>query len=140
MSEIANLNMSGVITFVDRRAVAHELTTEAAVIKGGAALVAVKDMAFELALSKALNGKYRSAAEILGDAFSSQHKAYAKIFKAEPWANKTEFASYLHAMENAQPGKNGYTKKQVAARQLIATLRGTAAFAKVAAEALTVDA
>lgn len=141
MSNIALFSQSGLVSFVDKKAVAHELTGEAALFKGGAALAALKDVAIDLALSKAHNGKYRAAAEILMVAFPSQHKAYTKLFKAEAWANKTEFASYLHAMELAEPGKSGqWNKKQVAARALMAALRGIPAFAKAPSEAVTVDA
>jgi len=140
MSNIALFSQSGLVHFVDAKANAHELSGEAALFKGGAALAALKDCALDLALAKAHNGKYRAAAEILMVAFPSQHKAYTKLFKAQPWANKTEFASYLHAMELAEPGKSGeWNKKQIAARALLRALREVPAFAKTV-EAEVVEA
>lgn len=140
MSNIALITQSGLVQFADKKGAAHEITAEGALFKGGAALAALKDAAMEIALAKAHNGKFRAAADVLTAAFPSQAKAYAKLFPAAPWANKTEFASFIGAMENAQPGKNGWTKKQVEARALLAALRGIPAFARAADEAVTVDA
>lgn len=107
----------------------QQISTEAALFKGGAALAALKDLALEVAFSKAAAGRYRAACDILAVAFPGQHKAYTKLFKNAPWANKTEMASYLHAMELAQPGKSGdWNKKQIAARTLLSAMRNLPAF------------
>ena len=83
----------------------------------------------------------RAAADILGTAFASQHKAFEKCHGVLPWANKAAFASYISAMENAKPGKTGeWTKKQLTARSLLAALRNLPAFAIAAEAAVTVDA
>lgn len=140
MSNVALITQSGLVQFTDKKGAAHEITAEGALHRGGAALAALKDAALDLALSKAHNGKYRAAFDILSGAFPSQFKAYTKLFKATPWANKTEFASFIGAMENAEPGKNGWTKKQNEARHLLSALRGIPAFARAADEAVTVDA
>lgn len=140
MSNVALITQSGLVQFTDKKGAAHEITAEGALHRGGAALAALKDAALDLALAKAHNGKYRAAFDILSGAFPSQFKAYTKLFKATPWANKTEFASFIGAMENAEPGKNGWTKKQNEARHLLAALRGIPAFARAADEAVTVDA
>ena len=140
MSDLSLFVTNGLVSFADKKGAAHEITAEGALFKGGEALAALKDAALDIALAKAHNGKYRAAADILTAAFPSQAKAYAKLFQAAPWANKTEFASFIGAMENAAPGKNGWTKKQAVARSLLAALRGIPAFARAADEAETVDA
>lgn len=141
MSNIALFSQSGLVTFVDTKGNGHELTGEAALFKGGAALAALKDTALDLALAKAHNGKYRAAAEILAVAFPSTHKAFAKLYKAQPWVNKAEFSSYLLAMENAEPGKSGeWNKKQQAARALMRAIREIPAFAKAVDAADVIEA
>lgn len=140
MSNISLITQSGLVAFADKKGVAHEITAEGALFKGGNALAALKDAATDLALAKAHNGKYRAAFDIIADAFPSQYRAYSKLFKAEAWANKTEFACFVGAMENAQPGKNGWTKKQTAARDMLSALRGIPAFARSESEAITIEA
>ena len=140
MTNISLITQSGLVAFVDKKGVAHEITAEGALHKGGNALTALKDAATDLALAKAHNGKYRAAFDIVSNAFPSQYRAYCKLFKAEAWATKTEFASFIGAMENAQPGKNGFTKKQNHARELLASLRGIPAFARSKSEAVTIEA
>lgn len=133
MNAVTNpIGQNALVSFLDKKNNSHELTFEAALHKGGAALTAVKDMALDMALSKAVNGKYRAAAEIIGGAFPSVDKAYAKLFKTQAWANKQEFGAYLSVMERAEGGKNGFSAKQVTARQLMATLRSIPALAKSA--------
>lgn len=139
MSNISTINSSGLTSF-EVKGIEHEIATEAALFKGGAALAAVKDDALDSAISKAANGKYRAAADILMVAFPSVHKAYAKLFKAQPWANKAEMASYLNAMENAEPGKSGeWNKKQASARLMMRSLRSLPAFTREVSEATTID-
>lgn len=140
MSNIALITQSGLVEYVDAKGGAHAITAEGALFKGGAALAALKDAATDIALAKANNGKYRAAFDVIAAAFPSQYRAYSKLFKAEPWANKTEFGSFILAMENAEPGKNGWSKKQVTARELLAALRGIPAFARSASEAETIEA
>lgn len=107
----------------------QQISAEAALFKGGAALAALKDLALEVAFSKAAAGRYRAACDIFAVAFPVRHRDYVKLFKALPWANKTEMASYLHAMEGATPGKSGeWNKKQIAARTLLAAMRNLPAF------------
>lgn len=135
MSNIALITTSGLVEF-NTKAGARQISTEGALFKGGAALAALKDAALEVALSKAVAGRYRAACDILEAAFPGQHKAYTKLFKNAPWANKTEMASYLHAMELAEPGKSGeFNKKQQAARALMVAMRNLPAFVKAEAEA-----
>lgn len=117
-----------------------QLTVEAALFKGGKAAAAVKDMAADVAMAKAVAGRYRAAAEILGVAFVSQSKAWNKLYGTEPWANKTVFASYITAMENAAPGKNGWSAKQSIARAMMAALRSLPAFKVETTEPEVVEA
>lgn len=133
-NEVTVFAPAGVVNFIDSKNKAHELTPEAAIHKGGAALAALKDLSLESALTKAHNGKYRAAAEIMMVAFPSQHKAYEKLFGGLPWENKASFVAYITAMENAQPGKSGeFNKKQNNARALMRAIRSIPSFAKVAA-------
>jgi hypothetical protein len=129
MSNIALFSESGLVPFEGKGGNMTQLTTEAALFKGGKALAALKDLALDVALSKATAGRFRAAAEILEVAFPSQHKAFTKLFNATPWANKTEMASYINAMERAAPGKSGeWNKKQIGARALMAAMRQLPAF------------
>ena len=128
-TQIALMATTREIVQFDTKTGVSEISTEAALFKGGAALVALKDLALDVAFSKAMHGRYRAVCDILAVAFPAQHKAFSKLFKNDPWANKTEMASYLHAMELAEPGKSGeWNKKQVAARTLMAALRKLPAF------------
>lgn len=129
MANIALLNTSHEVVQFNTKSGVSELSTEAALFKGGAALASLKDMALDVAFSKAVSGRYRATCDILMVAFPTQHKAYSKLFKNAPWANKTEMASYLHAMELAEPGKSGeFNKKQQAARALLRAVRQIPAF------------
>lgn len=141
MNAITNnpIGQNSLVSFTDKKNVSHELTFEAALHKGGAALSAAKDLALDVAMAKSVNGKYRAAAEIIGGAFPATNKAYAKLFKALPWGNKQEFTAYLSVMERAEGGKNGFSAKQVTARQLMAALRNLPALAKVATESDVVE-
>lgn len=131
---------NAVVSFFDKKNVAHELTFEGAVHKGGAALVAVKDMVTELALSKCVNGKYRAAAEIISIAFPSVLKAYTKHFKNQPWSNKEEFVSFLRMVENAEPGKSGkFNAKQESALCLLSAVRNIPSLARPVCEAVTIE-
>lgn len=133
-NSVTIFTQSSIVSFVDAKNVSRELTAEAAIHKGGAALSAIKDMALDSALAKAHNGKYRAAAEILMGAFPSQHKAFEKLFGTLPWENKSTFLSYIGAMENVKPGKSGeFNKKQANALALMRAIRNIPSFAKVAA-------
>jgi len=122
-------NSDRVVTFVAGKSEAV-LSVEAALFKGGPALAALKDMALEVALTKAFNGRFRAACDILAVAFPAQAKAYEKVFGVSPWINKAEMTSYIRAMGLAQPGKSGeWNKKQIAARSLLRCLVLLPAFA-----------
>lgn len=128
MSNVVLFSQSGLVEFNTKQGAA-QLTGEAALFKGGAALAALKDAAIDQAFTKAANGKFRSAAEIFAVAFPSTDKAFTKLYGATSWANKGTFASYLSAMERAEPGKSGtFNKKQEAARTLGRALRNLPAF------------
>lgn len=139
MHDVSLITSSGLVSFIDKKNVGHEVTVEGALFKGGAALTALKDAALSLALAKAHNGKYRAAFDVLCASFPSRYKAYCKLYSTEAWANKTEFASFLHAMEGAEPGKNGWTKKQIEGRSLMAALRGIPAFVRAVEESEVVE-
>jgi hypothetical protein len=122
---------AGALTFSDKKGNLHSITAEGALFKGGAALSALKDAALEGALLKAGNGKYRAASDVLCAAFPSIGKAAEKLI-GTPWANKSSMATLIGAVLRAEPGKNGWTKKQADARLLVSALSQLPAF-KVAA-------
>lgn len=126
------------LTFFDKKGAGHTITAEGALYKGGAALTALKDAALESALIKAGNGRYRPASDILCAAFPAIGKAAEKLIGA-PWANKSTMATLIAAVRRAEPGKNGFTKKQGEARMLVGALLKLPAFAETV-EAETVEA
>ena len=131
---------AALVSYSDKKGNNHEISAEGALFKGGAALASLKDKVMLAAGQKAANGKYRAAADILAAAFTSQSKAFNKLI-GTPWANKTMMSSYLAALERAEPGKNGYSKKQAEARDFIRALRTIPALAAEKSEgAVTIDA
>ena len=128
------------VAYSDKKGNTHELTAEGALFKGGAALASLKDKVMMAAGQKAANGKYRAAADILATAFTAQSKAFDKLI-GTPWANKAAMTSYLAALERAEPGKNGFTKKQAEALDFIRALRTIPALAAEKSEgAVTIEA
>ena len=113
---------AAVVCYTDKKNNAHSISVEGALFKGGAALAALKDVALDAALTKAANGRFRAAADILGAAFPKVAKA-AEAFIGAPWSNKTTMLAFISAVERAEPGKSGYTKKQSDARLLLGALR-----------------
>lgn len=118
----------GALSFFDRKGNGHTISAEGALFKGGAALAALKDAALEAALIKAGSGRYRAASDILCAAFPSIGKAAEKL-TGTPWANKSTMGTLINAVRRAEPGKNGYTKKQAEARMLANALESLPAFA-----------
>ncbi len=115
-------NDNSIITFENKKGVQFALSAEGALFKGGAALVALKDAAMLSAFNKARDGKYRSAADVIGASFPSIDKAFKKI-NVSVWANKSIMCTFLSAIEAAEPGKAGYSKKQNEAKGFVAYLR-----------------
>ena len=111
------------VIYMDKKERKFELSNEAALFKGGAALQALKDFALRMAGEKAANGRYRPAADILAVAFPKEHKAFTAFLKCEPWANASKMCLFIEKCEGAIPGKNGWTAKQSAARLLMAAMR-----------------
>ena len=128
------------VAYSDKKGNTHELSAEGALFKGGAALAALKDKVMQAAGNKAANGKYRAAADILAAAFGTRSKSFESLC-GTPWANKSMMASYLTALERAEPGKNGFSKKQTEALDFIRALRTIPALAAEKSEgAMTVEA
>lgn len=119
------------LTFTDKKGALHAITAEGACFKGGAAFTALKDLAMESALHKAVNGRYRAASDILCAAFPSIGKAAEKLI-GTPWANKSTMGTLINAVMHAEPGKSGdYSAKQHKARALASTLMQLPAFAVI---------
>jgi hypothetical protein len=115
------------LTFTDKKGNLHAITAEGALFKGGEAIKALKDLALESALHKAINGRYRAASDIICTAFPSIGKAADKLI-GTPWANKSSMATLLNAVGRASPGAKGWTDKQSKARMLVAAMANLPAF------------
>lgn len=113
---------AGAISFANKKGDVFAISAEGALFKGGAALASLKDAVLLAAGSKAANGKYRAAADILATAFPAHTKGFEK-FVGTAWANKAAFVSYLNSIETATMPKNGYTKRQLVALDFIRALR-----------------
>lgn len=130
------------ITFKDKTGNNHSMSAEGALFKGGAALAALKDKVLLEAGSKAANGKYRAAADILAAAFGSTAKEFEKLL-GTPWANKAAMCSFLCAIERvaaerAAAGK--LTAKQAQAITFVKALRAIPSLAAEDAAPVTIDA
>jgi hypothetical protein len=115
---------SSAVSFADKKGNTFAISPEGALFKGGAALASLKDMVLEAAGSKAANGKYRAAADILATAFPAHTKGFEK-YVGLAWSNKASFVSYLNSIETATAPKNGYSKRQAVALDFIRALRAS---------------
>lgn len=121
------------LTFTDKKGALHGITAEGACFKGGAAFAALKDLAMESALAKAVNGRYRAASDILCAAFPSIGKAAEKLI-GTPWENKSTMGTLINAVRRAEPGKSGeFSAKQQKALALAGALVQLPAFREVGA-------
>lgn len=112
-----------VVTYTDKKERKFELSTEAALFKGGAALKALKDVALMVAGNKAANGRYRPASDIMAVAFPKQHKAFLAFLNCEPWANSSKMCLFLEKCESADVPAKGWSAKQHSARALMSAMR-----------------
>ena len=112
------------VAFADKKGVMHAISAEGALFKGGAALAALKDIALDSALTKAMNGRYVPAADIMVAAFPSIGKAATSLI-GNPAANKSTFLTLCNAVCRAEPkeGKK-LSLKQDKAQVLTRVLRG----------------
>lgn len=140
MSQIQNFDQNNTVVAFDTKNGQSALTFEAAIFKGGAARTAALDVVGQTAIKKASNGNFRASAEMLMVAFPKTAKAFDSLMGESPWANKESFLGFLSACERAAPGKNGYTKKQVEARVLIAALREYPALQSSKSKGAVIDA
>ena len=141
MNQIAVFSAeSAIVAFEDKKGNQHFLSAEATLFKGGAALRALKDVALQTAANKAANGRYRSAADIIGVAFPKVAKAYATFMNIEPHASASTFALFIDKCETDEGGKNGFTAKQNDAKDLMRALRTIPALAKPANSGEVIDA
>lgn len=124
LNTIEQTGLQTLVTYSDKKGT-RNITIEGAVFKGGAAMAALKDIALDSALARAVNGKYRSASDILGVAFPRTAKAVETLFCEPTWASKRTFAALVAGCVVAKAGKNGWTKKQDAARMLVHALVNT---------------
>ena len=101
---------------------------EGALFKGGAALASLKDAALDSAIAKAANGRYGPAVDILETAFPKVAKAVVALV-GMPGLNKANFVTLLGGIERTQEPEKGFTKRQLAARAVVRTLRNVPALA-----------
>jgi hypothetical protein len=113
-------DQSAVIVF-DTAKGAHSISPEGALFKGGKALAALKDAAMDSALSKAHDGKYRAASDILGASYPACFKAFTRLI-GEPSQNKANMRSFMAAITREVEPTKGWNKKQMNARLLCKTL------------------
>jgi hypothetical protein len=120
---VFNTESNATVIYMDKKERKFELSTEAALFKGGAALKALKDVALQIAGNKAAHGRYRPAADIMAVAFPKEYKAFTGFLNCEPWANASKMCLFIEKCEQATPGKNGWTAKQHSARALMSAMR-----------------
>ena len=100
-----------------------EITAEGACFKGGKALVALRDAAAEAALSKAMNGRYRAAADIVATLLkATEVTGFDKfVMHGKQWGlmNKNDFQRLCAAALLADLPKSGkWNDKQQVSREL----------------------
>ena len=117
------------VVFTTKKGELCNITPEGALFKGGAAIAALKDAAFDSAVTKSVNGKYQAAADILGVAFPAVHKACIKLLGA-PSQNKVNMAALLRGIEITSTPEKGWSKKQNMGLILVGALRCIPSLAK----------
>ena len=120
---VFSTDSTSTVVFMDKKERKFELSNEAALFKGGAALKALKDHALLIAANKAANGRYRAAADILAVAFPKQHKAFVGFLNCEPWANASKLSLFIEKCEAADVPAKGWSAKQHSARALMQAMR-----------------
>jgi hypothetical protein len=113
------------------------MSIEGAIHKGGAALVALKDVAVDSAVAKAIGGRYTASVDIISVAFPKVAAATFSLVGA-PNANKANFATFLNGIDRVVEPAKGFSKKQIAARQMAQSLRVALGMVE-AQEARTID-
>ena len=107
------------------------VTFVAAVNIGGAAGKAARDATTDLAVKLAENGRFQTAVDIISAAVPAQAKKWAALGEKAPSATTGDgFAAFLVFMGQAAPGKNGPTKGQIKAADLMASLWALPSMAK----------
>lgn len=144
MSNVAifNAESTNVLVYTDAKGRSLSISPEGAIIKGGKTLMGMlKDAALESALTKAMNGKYRAAADVLGAAFPTIIKAGEKYTGTALWASKATMATLVSAVlrAEAKEGK-GWNTKQQHARALAKALTQLPAFAELAPASEVIEA
>jgi hypothetical protein len=120
---VFSTDSTSTVVYMDKKERKFELSNEAALFKGGAALKALKDVALQVAGNKAASGRYRAAADILAVAFPKQHKAFVSFLNCEPWANSSKMCLFIEKCEAADVPAKGWSAKQLSARALMQAMR-----------------
>lgn len=98
------------------------LSIEGAIHKGGKALIALKDAAENSAVTKAINGRYTAAVDILSIAMPKAAKA-TEVAVGMPALNKRNFEVLLCSIARLPVPAKGWNKRQVAALHMASALR-----------------
>ena len=101
---------------------AASISVEGAIHKGGKALAALKDAAENSAVTKAINGRYGPAVDIMGVAFPKVLKATHDLV-GMPALSKANFTTFLNGIGRVQESTKGFSKKQIAARHMASAMR-----------------
>ena len=128
-----------VVEYTGAKNATKTITATAAIVVGGKALSSLKSMAATVAVRQAEAGRYRAAAEILADAFPKVAKGFAD-YVGSPFASKAAMGLFVQKVQEAQPGAKGWTKKQLAARAILADLVPVVAPELAAGAAETIEA
>jgi hypothetical protein len=116
----ANSSFEGRVVSFETKKGTSALTVEGAIFKGGKALAAVRSAAAEVALNKALGGRYRSAAELIATSLPASFMNGFQKFAGDPSANKMLFTIFCEKVLGEMPKNEakGWTEKQQEARSV----------------------
>jgi hypothetical protein len=105
------------VEFSNKKGDPLSLTVEGAIFKGGAALKAVRSAAAEIALNKAVTGRYRAASELIASAVPASFLKTFQTIAGDPAKNKLAFTLFCQSVLRQVPkaGKD-FTEKQQEAR------------------------
>jgi len=104
------------VAFNTKKGIAS-ISAEGAIVKGGAALAALRDVAVDSAVAKALNGRYGPATDVVGGAFPRVLASCTSLV-GHPCMNKANFVTFLRGVGRVAPSAKGFSKKQEAARAM----------------------
>lgn len=129
-----------IVSWIDKKNNARELTMEGALWKGGDALKQLKSEASASAQAKAVNGRYRAAYDIFTVAFPAIEKAMSTLHIGMPYGSKASMATVIQSVmaQQPKPGKE-FNAKQREAVELARTLLDIPAFSHLKPAGLVIE-